>query len=91
MVSYPNFWGNFTGGWTYAGPPTDSPFTRLLLDHGADPNARASFREQVTDGDTRSYREHRNLTPLAWGERFHYRLVVSLPAMRLITERGGEA
>lgn len=91
VVSYPNFWGNFTGGWNPGGPPTDSPFARLLLDRGADPNARASFREQVMTGDTRTQREHRNLTPLAWGERFHYRPVVSLPAMRLIAERGGLA
>jgi hypothetical protein len=90
VVSYPNFWGNYTGGWHYRGPPADSPFARLLLDHGADPNARASLREQLMDNTKRvGVREHRDLTTLAWGAVFHNRLVVSEPAMRLIAERGG--
>jgi hypothetical protein len=89
VVSYPNFWGNYRGGWSDSGPPTDSAFARLLLDRGANPNARASLRETVMEEDTRSVREHRDLTPLAWGEVFHNRLIVSLPAMRLVAERGG--
>ncbi|HTE45111.1 MAG TPA: ankyrin repeat domain-containing protein [Gemmatimonadaceae bacterium] len=89
VVCYANFWGNFTGGWTYSGPPTDSPFARLLLDRGANPNARASMRETVMSGDDRTPREHRDITPLAWGAHFHNKMVVSAPAMRLIAERGG--
>jgi ankyrin repeat protein len=92
VVSYANFWGNHRGGWRDHGPPTDSPFARLLLDHGADPNARASLREQVMRSEVRlEVREHRDLTPLAWGEVFHDKMIVSRPAMRLIAERGGNA
>jgi hypothetical protein len=54
---------------------------RILLDRGADPNVRASLRK---DGH-----EYRDVTPIAWGERFHDRDVVNEPAMRLIAERGG--
>jgi hypothetical protein len=54
---------------------------RALLDHDGDPNAIASLRK---DGH-----EYRDVTPIAWGERFHDRDVVNEPAMRLITERGG--
>ena len=53
---------------------------RALLDHGADPNAIASLRKD-------NY-EYRDVTPIAWGERFHDRDVVNEPAMRLIAERG---
>lgn len=89
VVSFPHFWRNFPGSGNYGGPLTDSPFARLLLNHGADPNARASLREQVFTDDVRSFREHRDVTPIAWGERFHNRLMVSQPARRLIAERGG--
>jgi hypothetical protein len=40
--------------------------------------------------EARSIREHRDLTALSWGERFHNRAIVSAPAMRLIAERGGK-
>lgn len=90
VVSYPNFWMNYTGGWAHSRKPMEAPFARLLLDHGADPNARALLREPVmTDGGSRMVREHRNVTPLAWGEAFQNKIVVSGPAMRLIAERGG--
>jgi len=61
----------------------------LLLDSGADPNARASLRELVLGEGVRSIREHRNVTPLSWGEVFHDKMVVNAAAMRLIAERGG--
>ena len=32
--------------------------------------------------------DYRDVTPLAWGERFHDRGFVSRPAMRLIAEQG---
>jgi hypothetical protein len=92
VVCYANFWGNYNGGPNRAGLPTDSPMARLLLNHGADPNGRASMREQVMVDNPyvrAEVREHRNVTPLAWGARFHNKLVVSLAAMRLIAERGG--
>jgi ankyrin repeat protein len=84
VVSQPNFWMN--RGYH----PQDAPFTRLLLDHGADPNARASLRKQLHPGygEDRPH-EYRDVTPLSWGEQFHNKQFVSEPAMRLIAERGG--
>jgi ankyrin repeat protein len=64
-------------------------FARLLLDHGADPNVRASLRKQLRGADDETMHEYRDVTPLAWGERFHDQSFVSGPAMRLIAERGG--
>ncbi len=84
VVSQPAFWMN------YQGRSQEAPFTALLLDRGADPNARASLRKQLHPGygeDT--LHEYRDVTPLSWGERFHSRIFVSEPAMRLIRERGG--
>jgi hypothetical protein len=86
VVSQPAFWMNYRRG------PQVAPFAELLLAHGADPNARASLRKQLHPGygeDT--LHEYRDVTPLAWGERFHNRIFVSVPAMRLIAERGGHA
>jgi hypothetical protein len=86
VVSQPNFWMN------HLGKPPAAPFTQLLLDHGANPNARASLRKQLHPGygpDT--MHEYRNVTPLAWGERFHRRIFVSEVAMGLIAERGGHS
>jgi len=86
VVSQPNFWMN------YGGKPQVAPFTQLLLDHGADPNVRASLRKQLHPGygeDT--MHEYRDVTPRSWGERFHNKIFVSAPAMRLIAERGGHA
>ena len=70
----------------------DAAFARLLLDHGADPNARASLRKQLRFVPDETMHEYRDVTPLAWGERFHgqrYHDWVSKPAMQLISERGG--
>lgn len=87
VVSQPNFWTNRAG-------TDDARFTRLLLDRGADPNARASLRKQLHLGygwgaDTRH--EYRDVTPLGWGRRFHRREFVSEAALRLIEARGGAA
>ena len=79
VVSQSNFWINH---WQ---KPDDAPFTRLLLEHGADPNTRASLRKQLHPGygeDT--LHEYRDVTPLSWGERFHSQIFVSRAAMRLI-------
>jgi len=86
VVSQPNFWMN------HQNRPQVAPLTQLLLDHGADPNVRASLRKQLHPGygpDT--MHEYRDVTPLSWGERFHRKVFVSAPAMRLIVERGGHA
>jgi hypothetical protein len=85
VVSQPNYFANRGRALGSA------PFARLLLDHGADPNARASLRKKLHPGyyeDT--LHEYRDVTPLSWGERFHDRRFVSEDAMRLIAERGGE-
>ncbi|MGE5760207.1 MAG: ankyrin repeat domain-containing protein [Gemmatimonadota bacterium] len=84
VVSQPNFWMN------YAGLPQVAPFTELLLDHGADPNVRASLRKQLHPGyGADTLHEYRDVTPLSWGRRFHGRVFVSEPALRLIADRGG--
>jgi hypothetical protein len=84
VVSQPNFWMNYGKG------PQVAPFAELLLDRGADPNARASLRKQLHPGygpDT--LHEYRDVTPLAWGRRFHRPVFVSQQAVRLIEARGG--
>lgn len=71
----------------YAVPkPDQDEFAQLLLDRGADPNARASLRTRIHDDEVHEYRD---VTPLGWGRRFHAQELVSEPAMRLIAERGG--
>jgi ankyrin repeat protein len=67
----------------------DAAFTRLLLDHGADPNARASLRKRLRFVADESMHEYRDVSPLSWGERFHNQDWVNRSAMRLIAERGG--
>jgi hypothetical protein len=89
VVSQPNFWMNYNGGDQIA------PFTQLLLEHGANPNARASLRKKLHPGyrpkyDVETLYEYRDVTPLSWGRRFHAKVFVSEPAMRLIEEHGGE-
>jgi hypothetical protein len=95
VVSQPNFWMNYTGGWAHNRKPQVAPITELLLDHGANPNARASLRKKLHPGygpemDVETTYEYRDVTPLSWGKRFHAKVFVSKPAMRLIKERGGE-
>jgi ankyrin repeat protein len=89
VVSYPVFWMNFTGGWPETRKPQNASFAELLLAFGADPNARASFREPVDEYGVPGFHDHHNVTPLAWGKEFHNRMVVSEPAMKLIASRGG--
>jgi hypothetical protein len=63
---------------------------RLMLDHGADPNVRASLRKALRGVDDETMHEYREVTPLAWGQHFHDQSFVSRPAMQLIAERGGK-
>lgn len=85
VVSQPNFWMN------HQGKPQVAPFTELLLEHGANPNARASLRKQLHPGyGEETLHEFRDITPLGWGQRFHRKIFVSEPAMRWIAERGGK-
>jgi Ankyrin repeat len=69
---------------------SDDEFARLLLDSGADPNARASIRKRVVDaGEDETEHVFHDVTPLGWGEQFHYQKYVNRAAMQLIAERGG--
>jgi ankyrin repeat protein len=84
VVSQPSFWMNYGNG------PKVAPFTELLLENGADPNVRASLRKQLHPGygpDT--LHEYRDVTALSWGRRFHRKVFVSEPAMKLIEAAGG--
>lgn len=84
VVSQPNFWMNHNRG------PQEAPFARLLLDHGADPNVRASLRKRLHPGyGNDTMHEYRDVSALSWGRRFHRKVFVSEPALRLIAEHGG--
>jgi hypothetical protein len=85
VVSQPNFWMNHNH------LPQVAPFTELLLDRGANPNARASLRKQIHPGYYEDpMREYRDVTPLSWGQRFTFKKLVSEAAMKLIADRGGQ-
>jgi hypothetical protein len=66
----------------------DDVFARLLLDHGADPNARASLRKRLRFVEDETEHQYRDVSVLEWGERFHDQDWVSTTAMALIRERG---
>jgi ankyrin repeat protein len=85
VVAQPHFWVN------HQKKPAEARFTRLLLEVGADPNARASLRKKLHPAydppDT--MHEYLNVTPLVWGQRFHRQKFVSQEALRIIREAGG--
>jgi Ankyrin repeat len=64
-------------------------FARLLLDHGADPNVRASLRKRLWGVEDETEHGYHGVTPLSWGERFHDQSFVSRRAMLTIAKRGG--
>lgn len=83
VVSQPNYWMN------HMRQQQEAPFTQLLLDHGADPNIRASLRKKLHPGygprfDVENTYEYRNVTALEWGRQFHAKMFVSEPALKLI-------
>ena len=85
VVSQPNFWIN------HHQKTPEAPFTQLFLDAGANPNARASLRKQLHPGyEIPGMHEYRDVTPLSWGEQFHFQKLVNPAAMRLIADRGGQ-
>src|SRR5262245_16412385 len=52
--------------------------------------ARASLRKELHPGyEIPGLYEYRDITPLSWGERFHFKKLVCRPAMELINQRGG--
>lgn len=84
VVSQPNFWIN------HRGLEPSALFTGLLLDHGADPNARASLRKELHPGyEIPGMHQYRSVTPVSWGQRFHFQKLVNQEAIRLIIEAGG--
>jgi hypothetical protein len=86
VVSQPNFWINQRGRALVA------PFTRMLLDHGADVNVRASLRKELHPGyETPGMHEYRDVTPVSWGERFHFKKLVNSAAIEMIRDAGGGA
>ena len=84
VVAQPHFWTNFRK------QPDEAHFARLLLGFGAAPNARASLRKKLHPGyGPDILHEYRDVTPLAWGQRFHKQVFVSQEALRLVREAGG--
>jgi len=70
----------------------DDAKARLLLDHGATPNARATFRKQLRDmghPEKEQLREFRNVTPIGYARQFQEPKWVSEDALKLIAQRGG--
>ncbi len=79
VVSQVNFWPN------HRGEVSDAAFTRLLLDHGANPNLRASLRKRLHPGyGIEGSHVYRDVTPLQWGERFAFQKLVDQTALRLL-------
>lgn len=86
VVCYANRWGNFRGA------TPDATFGEILLQHGANPGARASIRERVdVEAPVVSWREHRNITAREWGARYHYQPVVNSAVMRMLEARESPA
>ncbi|MEZ2346535.1 ankyrin repeat domain-containing protein [Terriglobus sp. RCC_193] len=84
VVSQTNFWMNHNG------EIPEAPFTKLLLEHGANPNAVASLRKQLHPGyGINGVHLYQNVTPIEWGERFVFQKLVNRESMRLIAEYGG--
>jgi ankyrin repeat protein len=84
VVSQASPWLHRRGG------AAEVEMTRLLLDHGANPNARASLRKRLHPGyEIEGLHVYRDVSVLEWGERFVFRALVNVEAMRLIRERGG--
>ena len=86
VVSQSNFWMN------HRGETPAAPLTQLLLQRGANPNARASLRKELHPGyGIEGLHVYRDVTPLQWGEQFVFQKLVNREAMRLIAEAGGSA
>lgn len=66
----------------------DGSVARLLLDAGADPHTRASLRKRLRFVEDESWHEYPDVTPVAWGGRFHDPAWVNPAAMALISARG---
>jgi hypothetical protein len=62
----------------------DDAFARLLLDAGADPRAPASLRKRLRFVADETEHEYHDVTPRAWGERFHDRSWVNKTVLDLL-------
>jgi hypothetical protein len=60
-----------------------------LLDHGADPNVRASLQKKLIGAHDETLHTYRDVTPLEWGTQFHDRSFVDKAAMQVIAAHGG--
>jgi hypothetical protein len=70
----------------------DDSTARLLLERGANPNARATIRKQLRDmGDPEKemMREFHNVTPIGYASQFQEPNWVNRPAIAALVERGG--
>jgi hypothetical protein len=59
-------------------------FTRLLLDHGARTNVRASLRKALKFAQDETLHEFRDVTPKEWGQRFQVQAWVNPEALKLV-------
>jgi len=64
-----------------------APFATLLLDHGADPDIRASLRKALIGSDDDALHTYRDVTPMEWGEQFHDRAFVDKAVMKVLAAR----
>jgi len=67
----------------------DDAKARLLLEHGANPNARATFRKHLRDGGEEQPLEYGDVTPIGYAKRFREPSSVSRPAVELLRLHGG--
>lgn len=68
----------------------DDSMAKLLLDHGADPNARATFGQVRAGFHGNALTEPlHDVTPLGYARRHPDQRCVNAPAIAAITERGG--
>jgi beta-lactamase regulating signal transducer with metallopeptidase domain len=62
----------------------------LLLDHGADPNARATFPQEAKTHGTVPTDALHGVTPVGYARRYSDQRCVNAPALAAIIERGGK-
>lgn len=67
----------------------DGAFVRLLLEQGADPNARASLRKRQRFVPDELEHFYRDVTPLGWGHAFIHQEWVNPLALQAIRAAGG--
>ncbi len=63
---------------------------KWLLDHGADPNARATFPQEAKFHDKAPTDALHGVTPVSYARQYPDRRYVNAPALAAIIERGGK-